>query len=748
MFRWYFYPVGDDSYLTVAATALALLALLALVPVPAKAGRTGRRVLWGLRLAAVALVVLAMLRPTLILMETKKQSATLPILIDATRSMSVRDELNGRSRWEALEKALADARDALRSLGREIEIKPYLFDVETHPADFSDGNIALAETPDGRQTAIGAAIEDVLRQEAGKRLVGMLLLSDGAQRAYPPRDTLPQAAADRLKRLGYPLFTVRFGQSRGLGQEDVAITELVADPQVFVKNELTISGQVRIHGYLNRELPVKLLVEDAAGKMQVVDQKSVKATADGQRVGVQFVYVPQNPGEFQVRLEVEPQPGERVTTNNSLSTFVHVLKGGLQVLYLEGALRWEKTDLVKSLAASPDIRVRDVWINLRAPERPAGMSEWFQPGKFDVYILGDLDSTAFRPEELAALEAAVDKGAGLIMLGGFQSFGAGGYAETPLAKVLPVVMNRLERQPPTGPINESLHILRPVRMRPTPVAEAQGSLRLAATAQESAAIWAQLPPLDGANKLSPKAGAPILATTDEGEPLLVSQPYGAGRVMAFAGDSTWRWVMHGFESAHKRFWRQTILWLAKKDESREGNVWIKLPQRRFDPGQRVEFTAGARSPTGELVKNAAFQGEIQLPDGSKQPLQLARREAEAAGACRDTLQPGSYRIVVTATADGNQLGSAQARFLVSEQDLELDNAQADPAMLENLAAMTRGQVVVPEGLSELLQRLTQQTETVEVHEVKRTFWDTWPYLLLVVGLLGTEWYLRKRWGLV
>ena len=51
-------------------------------------------------------------------------------------------------------------------------------------------------------------------------------------------------------------------------------------------------------------------------------------------------------------------------------------------------------------------------------------------------------------------------------------------------------------------------------------------------------------------------------------------------MIAFAGDSTWHWTMEGFDDEHKRFWRQVVLWLAHKDETAEGNVWIKLAQRR------------------------------------------------------------------------------------------------------------------------------------------------------------------------
>ena len=93
--------------------------------------------------------------------------------------------------------------------------------------------------------------------------------------------------------------------------------------------------------------------------------------------------------------------------------------------------------------------------------RPADLADRFKPGKYDVYILGDVDSTAFQGEELADAGRGVSRGAGLIMLGGFQSFGAGGYGETPLAKVLPVGMDRLERQRPDEPRAKRPALARP-----------------------------------------------------------------------------------------------------------------------------------------------------------------------------------------------------------------------------------------------------------------------------------------------
>ncbi len=178
-------------------------------------------------------------------------------------------------------------------------------------------------------------------------------------------------------------------------------------------------------------------------------------------------------------------------------------------------------------------------------------------------------------------------------------------------------------------------------------------------------------------------------------------------------------------------------------------MWIKLAQRRFDPSQRVEFTAGANGPNGEPVPNVEFAAEIERPDGTRQSLPLVRRAQESAGSYRDTLLPGDYAVRVVAKAQGKELGSARSRFLVAEQDLELDNPLADPTLLDNLATMTGGKSLVPEELAAQLERLAEQRETLEVEtEVKRTFWDSWPFFFLLISLLGGEWYLRKRWGLV
>jgi len=266
-------------------------------------------------------------------------------------------------------------------------------------------------------------------------------------------------------------------------------------------------------------------------------------------------------------------------------------------------------------------------------------------------------------------------------------------------------------------------------------------------------VWEKLPPLEGGNKFEAlKPGARPLAVTSDGKPLLVAAEPGNGRVLAFAGDSTWHWYMQDFEVQHKRFWRQVILWLAKKDDADEKKLWVQMSQRRFSPGAKIEFTAGAHNTENEAIANASLTGALISADGKRRPIALTRQGETWTGSLRDVIEPGDYSIAVSGMAASTPLGEAKARFVVFEQDLEMENAAARPELMASLAKMTSangGDTVAPEELPALLKRIKEQPRDRQVEtETKFTPWDSPPFFLAIVGVLVTEWYLRKRWGWV
>ena len=322
-------------------------------------------------------------------------------------------------------------------------------------------------------------------------------------------------------------------------------------------------------------------------------------------------------------------------------------------------------------------------VDLRDPKnRPADLAERFQPGKYDVYILlGDIDATAFQGDELANLAKCVSRGAGLMMLGGFQSFGPGGYGQTPLANVLPVGMDRLERQQPDEPLRTDLHWPGPLRMQPTAMGLRHFALLLAGNRQENAALWAeaaaagrgQQVPRPGPRRRS--AGRRRLGQAAAGGPQFRRRPRAGLR----------RRFHLALVDAGIRVGLQALLAASRPLAGAKGPV---AGGQRLDPAARsaaLRRRSGWSSPSGPTRPPA---NRSAMPPSRPRsccrtapavPCRWLRQAEQMAGSFRDTQTPGDYAIEVSATHKDQPLGGTRARFLVFQQDLELDNAAADAA---------------------------------------------------------------------
>ena len=140
----------------------------------------------------------------------------------------------------------------------------------------------------------------------------------------------------------------------------------------------------------------------------------------------------------------------------------------------------------------------------------------------------------------------------------------------------------------------------------------------------------QLPPLDGANRIERselKPNAQVLAEADDAQkhPLLIAGQAGEGRVLAFAGDSTWRWQMGGFGEAHRRFWRQSMCCGSRRRTStpRDGvdqaggaacNAWARMLNSMLGPIARK----------ASRCANAQFDVAVQTPDGHSETVRPAK----------------------------------------------------------------------------------------------------------------------------
>ena len=752
-----FDPVGSWAF--VAVVTLALAAVLLAVPPDRTRLSGGRRLsLVALRLAAFLALVACMLRPTLVSSRKARQQATVIVLADASESMTVADVAGGGTRWEAMTKALEAARPAAAELlaRGDVEIAAWTFDRELHPlAARGDDPFPLAAWRDAAsadETAIGSAVDEALRTAGNRRLAGMIVLSDGAQHAYAPRDLPPQSAARNVDDAGAPLWSVTFGQQRGSGQgRDAAVVNLSVGETVYLANMLDVSGRVRLEGLAGRAVPVVLLAEDGRGGMEEVARTTVQTAAETGEESVRLAWTPKALGERKLTLQVDPQDGEVVITNNQLSTFVTVIDGGLKVLYLEGALRVEQRFLRRVLAASPDMQVDFRWISSSRRDRwPVELGRDLTVDH-DVFLIGDLDAAAVRPADLEKIRERVDQGAGIGLLGGFHAFEAGGWAGSALGPLVPFQPDRLARQPFDEPVREGLHLRGPLAMLPDPKFGGISILRLGDAGADPRAAWEKLPPLAGANRLGRLTDtAKPLAVTADGQPLLVAREYGAGRVLAFAADSTWRWAMQGAAEEHRRFWRQLVLWLARKDDAEADSLWLRLAQRRIAPGSPLEFDAGIMGPEGQPRVDVPLEAAVISPAGQSRPVRMMPAGETFSGTVSGGDDPGDWTLVVRGRLPGvPEPLERSARFTVFRQDLELANPRANPLLMRQLAETTTGGVRLPEELPGIFEEIAARPAEYESREQwSFTPWDTWPMLLLLAGCLTAEWYLRKKWGLV
>ncbi len=500
-------------------------------------------------------------------------------------------------------------------------------------------------------------------------------------------------------------------------------------------------------GFANQSLMVELYAE---GRDVPVAKAPIKVPDGSDTVPITGLsYIPDAPGETRLTLKVAPQEGELVVTNNEISTFVTVLAGGLNVLFLQGPTStWDYRYLGRSIGKSPDILLEGVVIR-RAAQGDKGEIDdsEFAPGRYSVYVLSDLPADSLTRRQHKLLVDAARKGAGIIMLGGRYSFGDGGWGGTEVAEILPV-----EVQPGDGQSEPEGGI----KFTPTAKGLDDFVLQVGATRAESEKIWANMPPILGTNRFGqPKALASVLATTPNSEPLLISLDVGKSRVLAYGGD-TWVWARASEEGrlAHRKFWRQLIFWLAHKENDNDNKVKVTVDPRRVAVGEKIDVSATARDSKGSNIPGVTFEEttvEREGPQPAAQRVGLYSQGEEHRGtiyAIENVGQPGNYTVTAIARKDGKEIGRDKARFLVYQDDRELENPSADPKLAREIADITGGELVPPERLAAHLRAIDRSsfTEFLSPHEYK--VWDNWPFLLIFTALLTMEWWLRKRHGWV
>ncbi|MCH7545260.1 MAG: hypothetical protein IID30_02505 [Planctomycetes bacterium] len=721
--------------------------------------RKGRGMLAVVRALIILMVLMAISGPVLELPRETIEEDWVLVLVDRSESMRIEDVQSpeGRISRDTQMRNAFDAQQEMFGMLAEQRHLVYMgFHFGAYDLGAREGNndeqagylpVDLGE-PDGQRTRLNTALEQALHRAAARPLSGIVLFSDGRTDNPPTRSVIRRLQADSV-----PVFSVPLGSSEPMG--DLAIRRVDAPRRAFVRDKVPVVVEIDRLG---------TAVDGLRGKIKLVDQLSgeildeVELDPHENQDRVTLTAEPNLAGETVWEIVIETSQPDLIPANNIKLLHIELIDRPLRVLMVEGYPRWEyrfvKNLLVREgsidssvflISADRDFAQEGNQPITRLPRSPEEFAE------FDVIIIGDVPSMFFSPGQLEMIRDQVaERGTGLLWIAG-ERWVPSSYAGTVLADLLPM----------RGSLNIPA-IGEPVNMRPTPLAERLGVLRLASGDQigwpieieDSSYGWSQL---YYAQKIEPgllKPTTEVLAETvglfsGLPLPLVLKMRFGSGQSIYVATDEIWRWRYGRGELYPEQFWVQMIRMLGRESlvTSNQAAV-LDVNPRRIEVGQPVRIDL--RLLDGELSDDRRISVSVVIEDEDGLP--RAEIELRRANDAQDRYSavylpdfPGQLQVRL----DDLSLASLHlmAQVEVVAPDDELRRPETDHDLLASLSEITGGRMLYPDELGELANLLPNRSVRT-INPLSERIWDTPLAFSLFLMILMLEWIGRKVLRLV
>jgi hypothetical protein len=395
-------------------------------------------------------------------------------------------------------------------------------------------------------------------------------------------------------------------------------------------------------------------------------------------------------------------------------------------------------------SADPKVReTNELFLPTLTPKR----SEFFAN---DVIFLGDMPTATLSTRFCEMAKEFVSTfGGGLVIVAG-PRFGPGQLAATPLADMLPVVVD------PDARLSDE----REFRLQLTPEAAQTDFMQLGATDGENRMAWdnlGKLPWYQPVARLHPLGTAlavhPSATTVDlkSHQPLIAIRRYGKGEVVYIGFNETWRLRRKYGEQYYRQFWGQMIhrLGLSHALGSQKRFI-VRTDRQQYQADDKVVLTVEAYDANFEPLNEETFpqkklSAEIIRPgraaDGGEnvQPLSIAQLREGIFEARVPVFDGGEYRVRVT---DPITKERSEVYFNVTSLSAERRSAVRNVSLQQQLASATGGKAYTLETVSQFAQDFQPAPKTETAIKVKQ-IWNNWIAFGIVVCLMLGEWLCRK-----
>ncbi|HEV8409482.1 MAG TPA: hypothetical protein VGQ30_03170 [Gemmatimonadaceae bacterium] len=744
------------AIMLIAGAAIAIPAVLSYARVRGKSSPRDRMILRGLRIAALVVLMVCLLRPMLVLNAAVPQRNFVGVLIDDSRSMQIADR-GGRQRADWIRDSVTASNSALvKSLRERFQVKFFHFGASAEKLDD-----ATTLKFDANETKLGAALEGARRELEMVPLSGLVVLTDGADNSRAPiADELLSLRAKQV-----PVFAVGIGSEKFA--RDIEVRRVETSGSVLKGSTLVADVLVRQRGFGGAKLP--LMVEDDG---HLIGQSEITLPPDGDVAPVRVEVKMSTAGARLLTFRIPLQSGEQVTQNNAQQALVRVRDAREKILYVEGEPRYEMRFVRAAVEADSNLQLvalqrtadrKFLRLNVDGPNElvngfPVTRSELYS---YRAIVLGSIEASFFTHAQLAMLADFVNvRGGGLLMLGGRRAFGEGGYAGTPLADVMPVVIEGNS----TG---DSLSFLADLTASVTPSGASHAVTQVTLDPVKSAERWRTLPAVTSVNRIRrvkpgavtlidgrvPKAGREGVPDGAQlhgyEQPLLVFQRYGRGLSIAMPIQDSWTWefdssIPYG-DPTFPTFWKQLLRFLTSDVP---GRVTVHVATDQVNPRTPVDIRAEIADSAFLSVNDAQVVAHVSGGAGPARdvPLEWAvDRDGEYRASFTPT-DPGIYTVRVDAKARDGSVSSDSTFVRVADLNAEYVDAEMRAALLQRLARETGGRFYTPETVGTLAADVAMSKRGVTVAN-EMDLWDMPVNFLLLVAVLCAEWAYRKSRGL-
>jgi len=745
-----------------------------------EAGAGRRVVLIACRFAALAVLLWLLLGPsTLDDAGLRATPPTLDILIDTSASMAQTDALPGDQTTTRLDAVRGRWLNPERRAQLDAVARPRLhaFDRSPRALSMTDQQLSNLE-PTGARTHL---LDAVARMHAAPAADGVtLVLSDG----HDTRGGPDEALLRRLGATGRPIFAVPVGQVRDAA--DLAVHAWAEADFLFDGQQTTITASLIQRGFDGRRATLEMLAGQRliASRSVMLDEASLRQrftiTADaepGRAV---------TPRHYRLRAtldDADAAAAEVHVQNNEADVFVQVSRQRIRVALFEGRPYWDTQALSRVLAADPQVELTAVYQlgpGRQTVVRDARAAEPQPPGAallpidqatlngFDVVILGRGAEAFFGGARAAMLVDYVrQRGGALVLARGkpFDDTDAGREAMARLEPLLPVAWGRQTVRDLRLEVTEAGRE-NPLLAFDTP---APGSAPGSAPGNGSGgggtsggAIITRLPGMIAATRVQRERAASLVllrqsaAGGDEGMAAVATQRVGGGRVLAVLTDGLWRWSLlpPRFEdqaTVYHVFWSRAIQWLATGGRFLPGQeVSLTLDRLSAERGQPIEATVATR-----YVAEDSFSPRLRViaPDGQARVIRPQRAGPQSPNyrAMIEGEATGVYRIELYDEGEAGLIDPAApqtTRFAVVDRSIERQDPSARPQVLRALAEATGGACLGLDEAGRLIEHLQSVHAARQRDAEPRYDFASWPVLAAIAGVLGLEWFSRRRVGLL